>query len=60
MAERTTSRAPPDRMVTLGMDTVTRDEWQDRAQAAALHVVGFAGPVRGGWIPYLYSCGCPA
>ncbi len=60
MAELTTSRAPPDRTDTLRMDTLTRDEWQDRAQAAGLHVAGFAGPVRGRWIPYLYSCGCPA
>ena len=36
MAERTTSHAPLDRMVTLRVDSATREEWQARARAAGL------------------------
>ncbi len=36
MAERTTSHARLDRMVTLRVDAVTRDEWQGQARAAGL------------------------
>ena len=36
MAERSTSHAPLDRMVTLRVDSVTRDEWQGQARAAGL------------------------
>ena len=36
MAERTTSHAPLDKMVTLRVDAATRDDWQARARAAGL------------------------
>ena len=36
MAERTTSHAPLDRMVTLRVDSATRAEWQAQAQSAGL------------------------